>query len=535
MIGLGAFWVLLWLATPAHSEAYQELPTEDTDTMKPSLDRISVISSTGKGDEEEFHCGWVYLTFEYHDVVPINLLVLQEMRGTARPMGVYFMILHRSSLFLYDSEAQETCLGVSNLEGFLVDIFPHSLLLDEIYRKDFPVRISNPNGQILGSSSPSCFVYAANASEKEDWLGALRRASGGISLEVQKERDHLDFDGFMRGFETNLKGVESEDGTGKLLSALLSRVMFNIHKAAEVEVLIREKFIKRTETLPKPFFMGDLVLEEVDIGRNGPIFTDGRLHSVSHHGELVGSLDILYPGGLTMKISTQVTSPVVVPITVSVAVKKLAGRVMLKVKGPPSDRIWFGFYRIPDYEISVEPVVSSVAITWSFVQKAIMKKIEEGLLEYFVLPNMDEILIPPLVSGTLFVGERPFELEPVPPPAIAKIVDKEAYSAEGLSRRSPSLVSFTELTNEDRKSVENILVHGGSGSVSTGSSSGVPSRPDSPAGSLNRRIFLSLSENQLAAAREGRPSPLLEGLIGEEQATLKRTEAPIEPEHEHVD
>ena len=182
--------------------------------------------------------------------------------------------------------------------------------------------------------------------------------------------------------------------------------------------MIKEKFVKRTATLPKPFFMGDLVLESIEIGRKAPILSNGRLHSIAHHGELVGSIDIFYGGGLSLRISTKITQPVEVPIVVAVRVNKLAGRLLLKIKGPPSDRLWFGFYRLPDYSVDIQPIVSNVAITWSFVQSAILKKVEEALNEFVVLPNMDELPIPPLISGPLFIGERPFELEPIPPIAL---------------------------------------------------------------------------------------------------------------------
>lgn len=511
LLGLGILGGLLWLATP---NKYTPVPTQeqgdDTDPEKISMASIIGGGDKTEGDTEEYHCGWVYLTFEYREFPAIDLAVLQEMRGSSRPDGVYFMILHRSSLFLYDSEAQEKCLGVTGVDSFLVDIFPHSLLLDDIYMKDCPIRITNPTGSILGSGSSSCFVYAANGSEKEDWLFALRRATGGTTLETEKERERLDFAGFMAGFEAQL-GSQETDGTGQLISALIARLMFNVHKAAEVETLIRSKFIQRTENLPRPFFLGELVLEDIDIGRAAPIISNGRLHSLRHNGELVGSLDFYYPGGLNLRISTQITSPVTVPIVVSVSVKELAGRVMLKIKGPPSDRLWFGFYRLPDYDISVDPVVSSVAITWSFVQSAIMKKIEAALLEFVVLPNMSDLAIPPLVSGSLFVGERPFELEPVPPSEIAKIVDLASYSAEGLSRRSLSLGQSGTPSQESLQkikkspSVDSLLMRPTSrtGVVSQAQLS----QPQAQAQPTNRKIFVAMTEKQLSQ------SPLLGSLI----------------------
>lgn len=115
MIALGFLGVLLWLASPVRSTPYHLLPDEAVEeeehrkrSQAKSIDSVSLMSAgrSGVSDGEEYHCGWVYLTFEYHEVPKINLAVLQDMRGVSRPSGVFFMILHKSSLFLYDNEGQ---------------------------------------------------------------------------------------------------------------------------------------------------------------------------------------------------------------------------------------------------------------------------------------------------------------------------------------------------------------------------------------------------------------------------------------------
>lgn len=514
-LGLGALRVLQLLSRPPPPAAYQQLSDGEVEEKLGSVpprssstpESISMFSRTSKGDAEEYHCGWVYVTPDFYEIVRINMAVLQDVRNlAARPTDVYFMVLEGSALRLYSSERQDVCMGVTSIEGHLVDIYPHSLLLDEIYRKEYPIRISNPAGPVFGGQTSTCYVYAANASEKEDWLLALRRASG-TQPEVDAARAQLDFPGFMEGFAAQLGALDA-DPMGAMLSSLAARVMFNIHTAAEIEALIKERFAKKTATLPRPFFVGDLELEEVCLGRSAPILSNGRVHSVTHHGEWTGSVDVFYGGGLTLKIKTAITSPVHVPVGVNVQVRRLSGRLMLKMKPPPSDRLWYAFYRLPDYDLAIEPVVSSIPITWSFVQSAALKKVEEALLEFVVLPNMDDLNVPPLVLGGLFVGERPFELEPVPRANIQRIVDPAHWSAESLSRRSPSrhslppaaspAASVARISADDLGAAERSFIE----------QSVLRARPGAAEQGPQRKIMVTLDAMKLPAAG----SPLLASL-----------------------
>lgn len=411
------------------------------------------------------------MALEYKDVVPINLAVLQRMRDTlSRPEGVYFMVLKQASLFLYRSEDQEHCEGIASIKGHLIDIFPHSLLLDEIFKKEFPIRICNPAGSLFGAQS-TAYVYAANGSEKEDWLYALRRAAVEVQPEIKARREALDFPGFIQRAAETLEATPSLDATGELISALVGRVLFNVHKADEVKALIRERFDRKVAALPKPAMLGPLVLEELSLGQGIPVLSNGKLHSLNHNHELAGSIDLLYPGGLTLRISTSisVTAGIVIPVTVDVVVKRLAGRLMLKIKGPPSDRLWFGFYRLPDYDIHVLPAVSSRALSWNFVQTIISKQIDDAMREFVVLPNMDDTNIPPLLAGSMFVGERPFELGPLPQATIDAVLAKGRYSALALSHAGetaeeepPKMVSLESISSSTAASasveiIESIL------------------------------------------------------------------------------
>jgi hypothetical protein len=68
----------------------------------------------------------------------------------------------------------------------------------------------------------------------------------------------------------------------------------------------------------------------------------------------------------------------------------MAGKLLLKVKPPPTNRFWVGFYQMPQMEWEVAPIVSDKQIRFSMVTNAIQSKIREFIAENIVLPNMDD-------------------------------------------------------------------------------------------------------------------------------------------------
>lgn len=131
--------------------------------------------------------------------------------------------------------------------------------------------------------------------------------------------------------------------------------------------------------------------------------------------------------------------PLVVPIVLALCVRELSGRVMIRVKPPPSDRIWYGFYRLPKLSLTVEPVVSARAITWSLIHTLIMKRIHEALHETIVLPNMDDIAAPPLVYGELYAGEKPYDADRIP-----KTLSEALRSAKSREQAAKAAALSTE-------------------------------------------------------------------------------------------
>lgn len=88
----------------------------------------------------------------------------------------------------------------------------------------------------------------------------------------------------------------------------------------------------------------------------------------------------------------------------------------MRVRPPPSNRIWFGFYAPgPDIDLLIQPLVSDTSINFSPIQQAIERRIVEAVREGLTLPQMDCIAMP----GTdNYDPELELELEPANPFAV---------------------------------------------------------------------------------------------------------------------
>lgn len=248
------------------------------------------------------------------------------------PVDVFFGVLQGPFLALYSDESQQSCAYSLELSGALVELFPAGMFADEVYKKEFPIKISKQRED--GGAPDLFYLYTPNASEKEDWLLALRIATGAM------EQDNRRFAMYMSNVHQRLGKVA--DGTGAVLSAIVSRVMPHLTSTTLLRRMIEIKFQRRERTLRKPFFIGDVTLADMGLGDGFPIITNGHLHPESGCG-LLASLDIEYTGGYWMRIVTSVRleisaklmGPLVIPIELTVCIKRVSGRLLAKIKAPP--------------------------------------------------------------------------------------------------------------------------------------------------------------------------------------------------------
>lgn len=71
--------------------------------------------------------------------------------------------------------------------------------------------------------------------------------------------------------------------------------------------------------------------------------------------------------------------------------KKLEGRILIRIKPPPSNRIWVAFETMPKMELSIEPIISQRSITYGPILRLIENRVREVIEETLVYPHFDDL------------------------------------------------------------------------------------------------------------------------------------------------
>ncbi|PWN89682.1 hypothetical protein FA10DRAFT_268204 [Acaromyces ingoldii] len=305
---------------------------------------------------------------------------------------------------------------------------------DELFTKRNAVRIVSTGASSRSSSSSrplqqqqqrrrkrfaQWFVFAKSATQLEDWYHALLHASllpgldegassssSSSAAAARAAVDATEGDPLLGPVFSPLDMVSLLTSLDTLpdpiplrwLNAMVGRVFFSIYRTAWIEDYISRKIMKKMSRVKTPGFLSDFRVREVDVGRSPPAFSRPMLKSLTGDGEASMEVGLHYTGNLRLTISTVLTislgsrfKPYNVSLVLAVILNSLEGNLLLHIKPPPSNRIWFGFTKLPKMDISVEPVVSERKVQWSMVKRLIESRIRELFVESVVVPNMDDI------------------------------------------------------------------------------------------------------------------------------------------------
>ena len=171
------------------------------------------------------------------------------------------------------------------------------------------------------------------------------------------------------------------------LNALIGRIFLGVYETKQMEEICIMKITKKIARINRPAFLSDIKVQKVMVGTQTPIFTQPRLKELSAAGELTGDVNVTYNGGFRIEIATVATlqlgsrfKPRQVSLSLAVTIQRLEGKLMLKIKKPPTNRIWVGFYETPVMDLTIEPIVSSRQITYTMVLRAIESRIRDAVL-----------------------------------------------------------------------------------------------------------------------------------------------------------
>jgi hypothetical protein len=185
-----------------------------------------------------------------------------------------------------------------------------------------------------------------------------------------------------------IQAIHSSDAQlqTRWLNALIGRIFLGTYQTKHMEEHMINKITKKIARINKPAFLSDIKVQRVHPGTQAPIFTQPRLKELSAAGELAAEINVNYNGSFRIEIATVATlqlgtrfKPRQVNLSMAVTIKKLEGKLLIRIKKPPSNRLWFGFYETPNMDLAIEPIVSSRQITYTMVLRAIESRIRDAV------------------------------------------------------------------------------------------------------------------------------------------------------------
>lgn len=347
---------------------------------------------------------------------------IETAEEPSRDTGVYYAILRAPVLYLYNSDnitrPGSECLAAIDLRQKRVSIWSRDAGDVEGYNNERPraregelfskrnaIHIvsfgDSPEPARLGVEA-EWYIMAPRTTLQEDWYHALVAASLMAPGRTSSVRN-VDTVGYlfstvdMRDMVASLDDVPDPIPL-RWFNALLGRIFFSLYRTAAIENYILNKFMEKILRLRTPRFLTDIRPNSVELGRSPPSFSRPMLKTLTAEGLASMELCVHYKGSLRVTLSAVVNISLGqrfksyrVPIVLAVVLSRLDGNLLLTIKPPPSNRIWWGFTSMPSMDIEVEPVVSERRVSWSFVNSIIRSRIRESIGDTLVLPHMDDV------------------------------------------------------------------------------------------------------------------------------------------------
>ena len=324
-------------------------------------------------------------------------------RPRPRPnKDAYHATLKGSVLFLYDTEpvlppsasssslpsvatgksevatAPSECLAVIDLASHDVALHPiEARCVDgELFMKRTAVVLRPRSGE-----TEPWYIFPRTNSDKEDLYFALVAASKSAG---QRANDSTLFD--PKDMAALVAGIDASPDPipTRWLNAILGRLFLSVYRTDAVEAYIVERIVRKLGRVQRPSYLGEIHVREVSVGRTVPQFSRPMLKALSADGVAEAEVHVSYAGFFRITIETVATislgarfKPYTVQIVLAIILRELEGTLLLRMKPPPSNRLWFAFTSAPRVVLSVEPVVSTRQIKWSMITKPIESRIRE--------------------------------------------------------------------------------------------------------------------------------------------------------------
>ncbi|KAI7884948.1 hypothetical protein K492DRAFT_173080 [Lichtheimia hyalospora FSU 10163] len=318
--------------------------------------------------------------------------------------SIYFAVLKHHTLYLYDSERQLDCQGVIQVDQHKVTMHPPGLKDPELFTRPHLIKLTH-----MQHNDQHYYINCNRCIDKEDWFLALRHAAYNNTITTHDVDQQIALRHLINTIHSNEHHFQTQ-----WFNAMLGRIFCGVYKTDNIRAFLYNKLISKLDKINarRPPFLGEITVRSVHPGHAQPYITQPRLLSLTPTGELTAEAYMQYEGGIRFEIETVLQwrysdhlPPLKIDLVLAITLRSLHGRFLLKIKEPPTNRFWYGFYELPKMEWGVEPLVWERRVGYSVVVKAIQNKIDELVMENIVLPNMDDITFFPTenADGGIFL------------------------------------------------------------------------------------------------------------------------------------
>ncbi|ORX50955.1 hypothetical protein DM01DRAFT_251645 [Hesseltinella vesiculosa] len=302
------------------------------------------------------------------------------------------------------------------MHDYTLSLYPNKKSEAELFGRTTAIRILPKK-----KNDTTYYLTCRRSVDKEDWYLAL------ISATQLLLGDHDSPSGNAKVlFDTSamIKLQRSLQGNAarremQWLNALLGRVFLGTYKTETWRGYWEKKIKAKLDRLTKAmdgqpcnssaippsasghglhrFGLRPFQVQSVDTGDAIPCLTEPNLISLHPNGEWLAQAQISYDGCFTLVIRTELyylwprSRQASIPLVLSITLRRLSGKLVCKIKPPPSNRLWIAFDAMPDMDWHVTPVVLDKQIKWSLVTHLIQAKIKDWMANCLVMPNMEDI------------------------------------------------------------------------------------------------------------------------------------------------
>lgn len=185
----------------------------------------------------------------------------------------------------------------------------------------------------------------------------------------------------------------------KWFNALVGRLFLSLQNTDVMRNYLVSRIEKKLNKIKTPGFLDKFQITRVRPGKSAPFITFPVLKEISPEGDLLISWYFHYFGEMSVQLATKVNINLgsrfktrEVDVVLSMTLEKLQGPMLVRVKAPPSARLWYSFEHEPTMSVKVEPIISSRQMSYNIITNTIEKRLKEAVKETLVLPHWDDII-----------------------------------------------------------------------------------------------------------------------------------------------